>query len=573
MTLATPLPPEITARTKSGTRAATQVLRALAAHGVRAAFGIPGGAAGPIFDALSDVPEIELVSTRHETTAVFAAIGHARATGIPALVIVTAGPGVTNTLTGVASAHLEEVPLIVLGGEVATSWAGRGAFQDGSQAGLDVVTLMRNVTRWSASVYAPSMAAGAAARAWSIATGSRPGPVFLSIPYDVGQASSLGGTIVSSLDPVPVPPAAACKAAAEFLGAARRPLLVLGSGARHAVRAGVELAERLSSPVVATPHAKGVFPERHPLYLGLIGNVGHPSARDYIASGPDVVCVVGSRLGDFATNAWRTPIAGRSATIQIDRDPFLIGRNAPVTLGIVGDASATLLAIAAHLPEERCSGSSIRERVALRTKPWNENAPAGLVKPQRAVIGLGEAFPDAIFCSDIGEHMGFAQHYLSVDGPDRFHCMSGLGSMGSGFGAAIGIKHANPGTTVVVFVGDGGFNMHVGEMLTCVEHRIGVVFVVFNDGRWSMVEHGFRAVFRRAPGGLPKQVANLAAVARAYGADGHVIDSAAALAPERLRSLVRGPTPLVLDVRIDPSESLSDSTRSSALALIGKGST
>ncbi len=366
-----------------------------------------------------------------------------------------------------------------------------------------------------------------------------------------------------------VPPDSACKAAADLLASAKRPLLVLGSGARRALRDGVELAERMACPVVATPHAKGVFPERHPLYLGLIGNVGHPSAREYIASGPDVVCVVGSRLGDFATNAWRTPIAGRSATIQIDRDPLLIGRNAPVTLGIVGDASATLRGIAALLPK----GTPIRERVVFRTKPWNLKAPDGLVKPQHVIVALGEAFPDATFCADIGEHMGFAQHYLTVDGPERFHCMSGLGSMGSGFGAAIGIKHAKPNSTVVVFVGDGGFNMHAGEMLTCVEHGIGVVFVVFNDGRWSMVEHGFRAVFRREPSGLPKQVANLAAVARAYGADGHVIDSASGLAPERLRNLVRTHKPLVLDVRIDPSESLSDSTRSSALALIGKVST
>ncbi len=521
-----------------------------------------------MFDALADVPEIELVSTRHETTAVFAAVGHARATGTPALVLVTSGPGVTNTVTGIAAAHLEEIPVIVLGGDVATTWFGRGAFQDGSHAGLDIVSLMRNITRWSAMVTAPSMVVGAAERAWSHAVGPRPGPVFLSVPYDIAHAMSVPSPITSACGSAELltPNAAACSAALELLAGAKTPVLVLGSGARGATAEAVELAERLAIPVVVTCHAKGVFPERHPLYLGLIGNAGHASAREYLARVPDVVCIVGSRLGDFATNGWQLPTRGRTGTIQIDRDPLLIGRNTPVTLGIVADARMALREITSLMG----SLQKPSNHVTVQRKPWAVDAPAGTVKPQAAVLALGEAFPGAVFLTDIGEHMGFAQHYLSVDGPDRFHCFSALGSMGSGLGAAIGIKHAKPSETVIAFVGDGGFNMHVSELLSCVEHHIGVVFVVFNDGRWNMVEHGFRAVFRREPSSLPKQVADLAAVARGYGADGEVIDCAELLAPERLRSLARPGVPLVLDVRVDPSESLSDVTRSSALGLIGK---
>jgi acetolactate synthase-1/2/3 large subunit len=189
-----------------------------------------------------------------------------------------------------------------------------------------------------------------------------------------------------------------------------------------------------------------------------------------------------------------------------------------------------------------------------------------MVKPQHAVLSLEKAFPDATFCSDIGEHMTFAQHYLTVDRPDRFHCFTGLGSMGSGFGAAIGIKHARRDARVVVFVGDGGFHMHAGDLLTSVEQHLGIVYAVFNDGCWNMVDHGFRAVFRRKPSTFASRVTNIAEIARGYGADAYVIDNASLLDPTRLRSLAREDVPLVLDVRVDPSEALSPLSRAADLA-------
>ncbi len=568
MTSAPWLFPEIS-RERADERCATTLLRSFAAKGVRAAFGIPGGAVGPLFDALAEVPEIELVSTRSESTAVFAAMGHARATGRPALVLVTAGPGVTNTITGLAAAMLEDLPVIVLGGDVATTSWGKGAFQDGSSNGVDVIALLRAVTRWSSVVNGPSMAGGAAERAWSVATGTRPGPVFLSVPFDVGQGRASITAFAAAIDEPSHPSVSACQTAARALMSAKRGLLVLGAGARHATQSAIALAERLSLSVVVTGHAKGVFPETHPAYLGIIGNAAHPSAVEYIAQRPDVVCIVGSRAGDFATNGWRLDLAGSRTTIQIDRDPWLIGRNLDVSLGIVGDAHLTLAAIDASIPREFASVPRIGGGV--RRKEWSALTPAGLVKPQAALERLSTIFPNAIWCSDIGEHMGMAQHYLTVDSPDRFHCMSGLGSMGSGLGAAIGIKHAQPHETVIAIVGDGGFNMQAGDVLTCVEQGIGVLFAVFNDGRWNMVEHGFRAVFKRAPDHLPQRVANLAAVARGYGAAAEVIDHVDQLNEHSLNRLVRSNGPVVLDIRIDPSETLSTDTRSAALRNLGAG--
>lgn len=544
-------------------RCAATLLRAFFDRGVRAAFGIPGGAAGPVFDALADLPQIEYVPTRHEAIAGFAALGHARRTGIPALLLTTAGPGVTNAVTAVASALLEETPLIMLGGEVPSSATGRAGFQEGTPAGLDVVALMRSVTRWSSTVWGASMAAGAAQRAFDIATGPRPGPVFLSVPFDVAQASGAPTPIVGASASRLEPDVRACEYAARSLASAQRPLLVLGNGARNAFKEARRLAEALAAPVAVTGHAKGTFPESHPLYLGIIGNAGHPSAEEYVASGPDVVCIVGSRVGDFATNGQRLDLSGRVATIQVDRDAWLIGRNVRVTQGIVGEAASALSAITEALPRRRIR--PMRSRGLLRRVKLDEQAPPGLIRPQVALGALSRAFPDAIWCSDIGEHMGFAQHYLVIDSPDRFHCMSGLASMGSGLGAAMGIKQADPRVPVIALVGDGGFNMHAGEVLTCVELGLALIIVIFNDGRWNMVEHGFRSVFQREPDFLRAHTADLAAVARGYGAVAEVVDRTDQLDPKHLRHLVAGDRPVVLDVRVDASAALSTRSRSAGL--------
>jgi acetolactate synthase-1/2/3 large subunit len=538
------------------------LLRSLARHGVRVAFGIPGGAISPVFDALAECPEIEYVATRHEATAVFAAMGHARATGVPALVLTTAGPGVTNAVTGMAAAFAEEIPIILLAGEVSSSATGRAGFQEGSIAGLDVVSLMRPVTRWSTALLGSSMAAGLAERAWLKATSVPAGPVFVSVPFDTAQCSVTDCFLASATVASMAPDEEACRMAARKLATASRPLLVAGNGARTAASELRQLAERLAAPVVVTGHAKGVFPERHPLYLGVIGNAGHPSAFEYLANRPDVACIFGSRLGDLATNGWTVDVSGSEDTIQVDRDPWLIGRNAAVTLGIVGDAR---LAAASILRSLHVKGARpIRLSGGCRSFDWRaiDGEP---LKPQAALAALSAAFPDAIWCSDIGEHMGMAQHYLRVDRPDQFHCMTGLAAMGSGFGAAIGIQHARRSAVVVAIVGDGGFNMHAGDILTCVEHGIGVVYAVFNDGRWNMVDHGFESVFARSPSKLPRVIADLAGVARSYGASAEIVERVDQMDAKRLRALRQRDRPLVLDIRIDPSECLSTRSRSAAL--------
>jgi acetolactate synthase-1/2/3 large subunit len=545
--------------------AAEQILRVLATRGVRAAFGVPGGLISSVYDALAAVPQIGLVSTRHENMAGFAAMGHAIATGAPAIVLTTSGPGITNAITAMAAAASEEIPMIVIAGEVGTSATTRAAFQDSSSNAMDAVAMMRTIARYSARVEDAAAAPGMAAHALRMATGSKPGPVFLSLPINVGNTRARAIPLSMHAAEAPLAPdPEACAIVARELLRARMPLLVLGNGARFATDAIRELAERTCTPVVTTAHAKGAFPETHPLHLGLIGFGGHPSATQYLAGKPDAVCVIGSRLGDFATDGWAAPIGGTRATFQIDRDPLLVGRNYPVTLGIVADARAAVQTILAALPLD--VRRRIREQHA-RTyvRPESITSDASPLKPARVLAALQLAFPDALFTSDIGEHCAHAAHYLVVDDPSRFRAMLGIASMGTGIGVAMGARHARRDRPVVCICGDGGFAMHAGDLLTCVESGIDVVLAVMNDGRWNMVHHGFRAVYGKQPDALAERVADLAAVARGFGAIGERIERASDLAPERLRSLAGLGRPVVLDVRIDPDDALSIGTRSAAV--------
>jgi acetolactate synthase-1/2/3 large subunit len=280
---------------------------------------------------------------------------------------------------------------------------------------------------------------------------------------------------------------------------------------------------------------------------------------------------VGSRLGDWSTNGWTQPIVGTRATFQIDRDPWLIGRSYPVTLGIVGDAAAALWAIEASLPLDvspprRAPVGGIRRIEAHRAR-----SNAVPLEPARVMAALEQAFPDAFFACDIGEHCAYALHYLTIQSPDQFRTMVGLASMGSGIGVAIGARHAKSDRRVVAICGDGGFLMYAGEVLTCVENEIDVVFVVLNDGRYNMIHHGFATVFGRSPSILPSRTADLAGVARELGAIGACVRTPEDLEPARLRGLAGSGRPVVLDVRIDPTLSLSANTRSAALKKLAFG--
>lgn len=545
--------------------AAHAFLQSLADAGVSVAFGIPGGTASPMFDALRTVRGLRYVATRHEAGAAFAALGYARATGVPAVVLTTSGPGVTNTVTAVASAHAEGVPMIVVSGEVPLRSYGRGALQDGTSAGWRSHDVMRPITRWCGCLASAGSAQAVAASARLESAGERPGPVFVSVPLDVGSSAAALADIFlcPAREPAPVSESA-CRLLARELSRAVRPLMVLGAGARGAREQAIHLAERVGVLVAVTAHAKGVFPERHPQYLGVLGLGQHPSIDEYLAVPPDVSVVVGSGLDDLATNGWSLPLVGTRASFQIDREAMALGRSTAFSHLIQGDAARVLEKVVGLLPSDVARPVRNVPRLAF-LRPELASSDAVPLKPPRVLRALAEAFPDVVWVSDIGEHLAYAVHYLQVDRPEDFHNFLGFGSMGSGIGAAVGLQLARRDRQVVCVCGDGGFAMMFGELLTCVEQRLPVVFAVMNDGRWNMVEHGFRTVYGAVPDGFVSAVADFAAAAKSVGAIGMRLSRPDDLDAGSLRAAARLRRPVVLDVRIDASESLTPGTRAASI--------
>jgi acetolactate synthase-1/2/3 large subunit len=531
-------------------RVADVMVQTLAELGVRTYFGIPGGAICSYYDALIDFPAVRVLNTRHETGAAFMALGHWRAGGGLAGLLMTSGPGITNALTGLAAAHADGIPLIAIGGEVPRSNFGRGALQEGSRYELDVLGMVRSVTKLALEVSSPNAAASVARKAVATALSGRKGPVFLSLPLDTASAQVANFEVTARVQTRFELDEGVLGEVAERLQQSEHGLIFVGSGARHpdAVKSIVALANLLQVPVVTSPKAKGIFPESSPLALGVLGLAGHASATRYLQQGVDTLLCVGCGLGEAETNSWSPELRASKAFIQIDLDAARIGRNYRVDYGLVGPAELVLPALLKRIrPRLRPAFDGGLEEIALGGA---ESAP-GALAPDDVVRALQTRFPpETLFTSDIGEHAMFVLHCLRVNRPDGFMFSSGLGSMGSGIGSAVGAKVAQPTRPVISICGDFGFQMYGMELATCVQSGIPVVFAVFNDARMRMVESGLTRIFgRTAPMDGPRT--DFAALARAVGALGYTIRTLEDIA-QLPDEVVHAQRPCVLDIAVDP---------------------
>ena len=439
--------------------------------------------------------------------------------------------------------------MLLLAGEVARRNFGRGALQDGSAYGLHIVEMLRNVTKYAAEVNDPQRAPAMLRSAIRTALSGPQGPVALTLPMDATLAT-LESVPTLSLPPVVGSAVApeAIVAAASAICESKRGLLFVGSGVRRGAgpQRLVELAERVQWPVVTTPKAKGVFPEDHPLSLGVFGMGGHISAYDYLEKGVDTIVAVGTSFNELSTDGWSGLLQPSHALVHVDVDERQFGRAYPCTLGIVASAEQFLGELAAQLPQapERQFGGVRRHVLTLGTD-------AGL--PLHHALGeIQKALPeDAIYTVDSGEHFVFATHYLKTTAPDAYVVMTGLGSMGQSVPAAIGAQLAHPHRVVATIVGDGSFAMNAFEIATAVNAKLPLVIFVINDGRLGMVEIGASTVYGRTaqfPTG-PMDVPQLAA---ALGAQTVVADMFGAIRDADLMAL-RARGPVVVDVRIDPT--------------------
>ena len=547
-------------------KAAEYLVDALADAGVKHIFGVIGGTVFPFFTATVG-RQAQIVMAKHEAGAAFMADGYARASGGLGACVSTSGPGATNLITGVAAAYADSVPIVVITGQVATKSFGRGAMQESSTEGVDIVDVFKQVTRYSMLVFRADRLPAIWQKALRMALGGRPGPVHLSLPADVQeQEIQRPARVTRSFDRSRTHDRAAVKQAALHLLRARRPAILAGHGAilsdaSEELRA---IAEMLEIPVATTPKGKGAFPEDHRLSVGPFGYSGSPLAQWYLLeSGVDVLLAVGTSLSEWGTLGWDRRLQPSEALLHVDVDPYEIGKNYPVTVPVIGDAKSGLTELAYEIRRQqqrylhwrRGNGKleppSDRPRVLNAASMESDAVP---IKPQRLFRDLQEALPrDALVFIDGGANRSWAIHYWQTFHPRTFFCATGMASMGFGVAGAIGGKFAMPDRVVVSITGDGGFLMNGMEVSTAVHYGQQVIWVILNDAGYGMIHHALRMMKRPDVATRYPRV-DCARVAEGLGAQAFRIREPGQINRDFIQRIVATGRPTVLDVEIDMDE-------------------
>jgi acetolactate synthase I/II/III large subunit len=542
-------------------------LRYLRAEGATVVFGVPGGLLHPFFAAVAKAPDFRLVVTKHECGAAFMADGFARAGGTLAVCAGTSGPGATNLLTGVAVAYSDGVPMLVVTGQASSVSMGKGAAQETPPEDIDIVAMFKPITKYSAMIPGPNKLAHHLRRALRMALTERPGPVHLNVPVDFWEQPA----IEDWFEPSTYRPATelfdrrAVSAASRRLLSAQRPVILVGSGAvtARAAEHVRSLAELLPARVATTPRAKGVFPESHPLSLGVMGLAGHAAARQAVLSDEvDVLLTVGASLNETTTLNWHPNFRPSETLIQIDIQVEHIGRNYPVDLALVGDAQTITIELIYHIHRLLRDGEQSRSQWrgvaplvhedAFYDSPELRQSSAVPVTPQRWRVDLGRVLPnDAIVFSDVGGHMLFNIHDLCITDGQRFVLNLGFGSMGHGTAAPIGAALACPNRPIISIIGDACFAMQGMELLTAVEYDLPVIWIVENNQMHGISWFGSQLVGDRQPlhAIRNRRPVDIASIARAMGLRAATID-----APDRIQGALLealgAAVPTVIEVRV-----------------------
>jgi acetolactate synthase I/II/III large subunit len=514
------------------------LIEALKAEGVDVVFGFPGGVVIPVFDALYGERALRLVLCRHEQGAVHAADGYARSTGKVGVCIVTSGPGATNTVTGLATANFDSVPLVVFTGQVSRPMIGNDAFQE-----ADIVGISRSVTKHNYLVTDRKDLGRVIREAFHIARTGRPGPVLVDMPKDVlteMSAEPLPETVsIRGYNPVTKGHPVQIRKAAEALAKARRPLFYVGGGVNisGAARAFRAVVDAVNVPTVASLLGISVLPSDHPRFLGMLGMHGTYAANTAVQN-CDLLFAVGTRFDDRATGDL-AKFAPHAAVVHVDIDPVSISRNVAVEIPIVGDARAVLEDLLPLLKAPSCA-EWLRD-----TDDWKATHPLaqvggnGRLSPTRVIQSIAEAFPEAIVTTEVGQHQMWTAQFYSFREPRTFLTSGGLGTMGYGFPAAIGAQIGNPGKRVIDIAGDGSIQMNIQELATAVMEGLPVIVAIINNGYLGMVRQWQELFYQRhysgvcleraprcppdcaSPGdGCPSYVPDFVALARAYQAVG-----------------------------------------------------
>jgi acetolactate synthase-1/2/3 large subunit len=545
------------------------MLEVLENEGVEYIFGVPGGPLTGLFEAMRQRQTIRLVLAKHEAGAAFMAASNARVRGGLAVCCGTSGPGATNALTGIASAYADCLPVLLLTGQVATSAFGKGAIQESTAFGTDIVDLFRSVTKLSAMLPSAERSPDILRMAIRTAMTGRPGPVHLNMPADMVTRVVPYKQIKPARYRPGVCPVdrAAIAQAAELVAAAERPCVLAGSGVALArgSDALVEFARANGIPVATSPKGKGTFPEDDPLSLGVLGFGGHDLAEKYLAT-VDVLVVIGSSLNEFVTNGGTISIRPTTALVQIDVDPGMMARNYPIDLAVIGDAQGALRELTARLSALAESSGlratrdnkrlhSMRSGIARYMADEMLEADTVPIKPQRLIREMRAAMPnDALLFVDNGNSIIWGTHYFEARRPNTYFIDLGFAAMGSAVAGVVGGAMAARGHRAVALVGDAAFAMHGFEVHTAVDERLPIVWVVLNNGGHGMVHQGDQLMKGVDLGvSLFRVPLDIAGLGRAMGAHGVRVDSAQGFRRE-FEAALHADGPTVIDVGIDAEE-------------------
>ena len=539
------------------------ILRSLEAEGVEVAFGIPGGAILPTYDAFARGSTVRHVLTRHEQGAGHMAEGYARASGKPGVAIATSGPGVTNLVTPIADAWMDSTPLVCITGQVRSSLIGTDAFQETDATGITLP-----IVKHSWLVQDVEELPHVLRAAFHVARTGRPGPVLVDIAKDV-QETEFDFEYPDSVElpgwrpPEKVHPLQIA-AAAKAIVQAQRPMLYVGGGTINANACDelLELAETGGIPVVTTLMAKGAFPDSHPLALGAPGMHGSKWAN-WALNKADLIIAVGSRFDDRVTGNLSTFAPG-AKVVHFDIDPAEIGKLRRADIPVVGPLSEALSELSRKLLELIEPGHMGPAAWRRQVDEWRAAFPyrydrdGDSLKPQAVVETLRDLTAgrdDVVWTTGVGQHQMWAMQYLVCDRPRTFITSGGLGTMGYGLPAAIGAKAARPDVSVVCIDGDGCFQMTCQELATSALEGLPVTVVIVNNGWLGMVRQWQEMFYdsRFAETHLTHQVPDYAQLAEAYGCAGFTLSSEDELESVLEEAMNCGRT-AVVDARCDPEE-------------------
>lgn len=555
-------------KTKVAVKRATgafALIDSLKRHGVKHIFGYPGGAILPLYDELYRAEAeggIQHILVRHEQGAAHAADGYARATGQVGVCFATSGPGATNLVTGIATAQMDSIPMVIITGQVPRPAIGTDAFQE-----TDIYGITLPIVKHSYVVRDPRDMSKIVAEAFHIASTGRPGPVLIDVPKDVG---------LEDFDYLPVEPGAVripgyrptvkgnprqINQAIHLLKAASRPLLYVGGGAiASAAHEEIkELAELFHLPVTTTLMGKGAFDENHPLSVKMLGMHGTAYAN-FAVSECDLLIAVGARFDDRVTGKL-DEFAARAKVIHIDIDPAEVGKNRGPEVPIVGDVRQVLIDLLRRCREIGVSGNPEQTAEWLhRIDRWKSDYPLvvphypEILSPQEVISELGIQAPDAYYTTDVGQHQMWAAQFLN-NGPRRWISSAGLGTMGYGLPAAMGAKMALPHEQVICIAGDASIQMNIQELGTLAQYGINVKTVIVNNGWQGMVRQWQQAFYgeRYSSSNMEVGMPDFVMLAQAYGVKGILVSHPDQL-KDAIAEMLAHDGPVLLDAKVTRDE-------------------